>query len=336
MNSNAIVRTYVWGTDLSGSVQGAGGVGGLLFSNLAALSSPLHAACYDGNGNVMGLVDMALGTQSAAYEYNAFGEALIVDGVAAHANVFRFSSKFTDDETDLLYYGQRYYNPSTGRWLSRDPIGERGGANVYSFLSNNCGNGYDALGLKLEPFTDDVSKMQLSPAELEGDRLGQHVASVPDFRYSDKIRIEAEKCRTGYGFNLSFTGRLEIALTHQKGIDPATKTGADGMIINDHERGHAAISRDVWNDMVFYANRYEGCYCVKKCFDAANRVVNAYVAKAQAEYGLKNVQYDNDHYGKDYPDVKAKMGFMQERFTRAESELRAALQAFADSECSLP
>jgi hypothetical protein len=33
-------------------------------------------------------------------------------------------AKYCDDETDLVYYGYRYYNPSAGRWLSRDPIGD--------------------------------------------------------------------------------------------------------------------------------------------------------------------------------------------------------------------
>ena len=37
----------------------------------------------------------------------------------AKANPFRFSTKYQDDETDLLYYGRRYLNTSTGRWLTR-------------------------------------------------------------------------------------------------------------------------------------------------------------------------------------------------------------------------
>jgi RHS repeat-associated protein len=41
------------------------------------------------------------------------------------ANPFRFSTKYQDDETDLLYYGFRYYSASVGRWISRDPIGEQ-------------------------------------------------------------------------------------------------------------------------------------------------------------------------------------------------------------------
>jgi RHS repeat-associated protein len=54
----------------------------------------------------------------------------------ARANPFRFSTKYQDDETDLLYYGRRYYSASTGRWLSRDPSGERGGYNLLAFVMN--------------------------------------------------------------------------------------------------------------------------------------------------------------------------------------------------------
>src|SRR6266511_3345112 len=44
--------------------------------------------------------------------------------------------------------GFRYYNPSTGRWLSRDPIEELGGRNVYGFWENDLNNNVDALGLQ--------------------------------------------------------------------------------------------------------------------------------------------------------------------------------------------
>ena len=46
----------------------------------------------------------------------------------------------------LYYYGYRYYDPVTGRWPSRDPIGERGGSNVYGFVLNNPIAGTDYLG----------------------------------------------------------------------------------------------------------------------------------------------------------------------------------------------
>jgi hypothetical protein len=46
-----------------------------------------------------------------------------------------------------LYYGYRFYNPSLGRWLSRDPLGERGGINLYGFVGNNPVLNMDGLGL---------------------------------------------------------------------------------------------------------------------------------------------------------------------------------------------
>jgi RHS repeat-associated protein len=64
------------------------------------------------------------------------------------ANPFRSSTKYQDDETDLLYYGYRYYDASTGRWISTDPIGERGGKNLQCFGRNSPINSYDILGKK--------------------------------------------------------------------------------------------------------------------------------------------------------------------------------------------
>ena len=95
---------------------------------------------------------MATGAKSATYDYNAFGETIQSDGVAATANHFRFSTKYTDDETGLLYYGFRFYQPTTGRWLSRDPIEEQGGVNLYGMGANNPINRIDPLGLSL--YTD--------------------------------------------------------------------------------------------------------------------------------------------------------------------------------------
>ena len=140
----AATKTYVWGSDLSGSMQGAGGVGGLLFTNFLLSAASSHVPAFDGNGNVVGLIDMATGAKSATYEYGAFGETLIADGVAAEALPFRFSTKYTDVETGLLYYGLRYMRD--GRWLSRDSLQEQGGVNLYGFIGNDPVNDADLLG----------------------------------------------------------------------------------------------------------------------------------------------------------------------------------------------
>jgi RHS repeat-associated protein len=61
-------------------------------------------------------------------------------------NPIRFSTKYTDDESDFLNYGHRYYNPSKGRWPNRDAIGERGGRNLYGYVGNDPRNRIDYRG----------------------------------------------------------------------------------------------------------------------------------------------------------------------------------------------
>jgi RHS repeat-associated protein len=119
--NNGLVEGFFWGLDTSGSTQAAGGVGGLLGVN--GIGQSVRFATYDGNGNVAGLIN-ADGIEAARYEYGPFGEEIRTTGTMSKMNPFRFSTKYQDDETGLLYYGYRYYGPSTGRWLSRDPIEE--------------------------------------------------------------------------------------------------------------------------------------------------------------------------------------------------------------------
>jgi RHS repeat-associated protein len=93
-----------------------------------------------------------------------FGELLRATGPMAKANPFRFSSKYQDDETDLLYYGYRYYSASSGRWNSRDPIEERGGAHLYAFVGNDSISRIDAFGLDSTstlPLFDYVPKCEI-------------------------------------------------------------------------------------------------------------------------------------------------------------------------------
>jgi len=147
--NNALVRSYTWGLDMSGTTTGAGGVGGLI--SMTVHQGPLAGTyfyCYDGNGNVAALVNAADGATAASYEYGPFGELIRANGPLAFINPFRFSTKYQDDETGFLYYGYRYYDPSTGRWLNRDPIGEEtGGRNLYAMVHNDPVDLVDMLGL---------------------------------------------------------------------------------------------------------------------------------------------------------------------------------------------
>jgi len=147
-------KIYTWGTDLSGSMQGAGGVGGLLAAEEKTGSYiDTYSFLYDANGNVTQVIDDGTTAGIAAhYEYTPFGQAAISsspDGSGYDAgNAYRFSTKVADAETETLYYGYRSYDSKLGRWLNRDPIGEQGSFNQYAMVGNNAINRFDYLGLR--------------------------------------------------------------------------------------------------------------------------------------------------------------------------------------------
>ena len=86
---------------------------------------------------------------TSSHCFGPFGELIRATGEKKDAFNFRFSTKYEDAETGLLYYGYRYYNPETERWLNRDPIDENGGLNLYGFIGNDSVNYADYLGLTL-------------------------------------------------------------------------------------------------------------------------------------------------------------------------------------------
>ena len=59
---------------------------------------------YDANGNVSELIGTN-GDIAAHYEYSPFGESIVATGLLASDNTYRFSTKITDDELGLVYYG---------------------------------------------------------------------------------------------------------------------------------------------------------------------------------------------------------------------------------------
>jgi RHS repeat-associated protein len=148
-SANAVVRTYLWGLDLAGQKGGgateAGGIGGLVAARTGTES---HFYVQDGLGNVSLTYDAIRQVESSRYEYGPFGETLQASGSWASNNSFRYSTKYWDTESDLSYFGYRYYNPSVGRWVSRDPLGEAGGHNLYRPFENQPMNFVDSDGLQ--------------------------------------------------------------------------------------------------------------------------------------------------------------------------------------------
>ncbi|MBC2601646.1 RHS repeat domain-containing protein, partial [Puniceicoccus vermicola] len=206
--------TYLWGQDLSGSMQGAGGVGGLL-SVLDKSSSDVFYPTYDANGNVSEYLDET-GAIAAHYEYSSFGRVIASTG-APDDFAFRFSTKYQDNETDLLYYGFRYYVPETSRWASRDPIEEEGGPNLYAFVGNDGVNAWDYLGKqgKLGRLTDFwYVERRLNPT---GDSAADRFIKALNLQHAFVLKSESPcaplKTDPGYGFYMKGVTREKVIIT---------------------------------------------------------------------------------------------------------------------------
>lgn len=166
--SNALQKSYIWGADLSGSLQGAGGVGGLLAMQQGGDSC---YPAYDGNGNVMAMIKASNQTVVARYHYGPFGEAIETFEDTGTDNPFRFSTKYHDKETAMAYYGYRFYNPETGRWPSRDLINEYGFRNLQGWLSGEIMfeeelNGYCYVFNSPTKYIDPIGLTCLSRVEV--------------------------------------------------------------------------------------------------------------------------------------------------------------------------
>ena len=127
--NNAVTATYTRGQDMGG------GIGGLLARSVPAEQGTSHFYYhYDGRGNVTQLTD-ANQTTVARYTYDAFGNTSATGSQGGQP--YRFSTKEYHSYSGLYDYGYRFYSPSLGRWINRDPIQEDGGLNLYGFVENN-------------------------------------------------------------------------------------------------------------------------------------------------------------------------------------------------------
>ena len=106
-----------------------------------------HLYCmHDAMKNVTSLFGEARGRR-ALYEYRPYGGLVTSEGNMAQENKFRFSCEYMDDELGLIYYNYRHLNPHDGRWISRDPVMEQGGWNLFAFVNNNGIINFDLVGL---------------------------------------------------------------------------------------------------------------------------------------------------------------------------------------------
>jgi RHS repeat-associated protein len=244
-SGTTLSKSYTWGMDLSGNMQGAGGVGGLLAVNDTAAT---YYPTFDGNGNVSEYVD-ATGTSVADYEYDAFGQA-VASGTKANDFSHQFSTKLFDVETGLNYYGYRYYDSVTGSWINRDPIEEDGGLNLYGFVRNNGINKWDYLGREFEKFTADASSYPVKYDKKAGSKTG-----ATNVSWNTKIEV------TGWlkGFRkIKLSGGMVMESFYHRDDDEIET-------VKTHERVHVKFWKDEWNEFIKEFNKLENRKFYCKC-----------------------------------------------------------------------
>jgi RHS repeat-associated protein len=193
--SNVAEREYAWGLGMGG------GIGGLLRLRQAAED---YAYLYDGRGNVSGLLDKSQALV-ASYVYSAFGRILF--GSATIDQPFLYSTKEYTEKTGLSYFGYRFYSSGLGRWLSRDPIQELDGLNLYVFVLNNPINMIDLLGLDANVMVSGSNVTIEIPINYSGEGATQDVI--------DKFSRGIERYWTGTFGRYNVTTIVRVGNTNE-------------------------------------------------------------------------------------------------------------------------
>jgi RHS repeat-associated protein len=190
--NNVPTLTFTRGLDLSGTLQRAGGIGGLLaLTESSGTNTYYHS---DGIGNVMMLINTNQ-LMVAKYEYDPFGNPLSESGPKAFINPYWFSSQLYDPDTGFSHYRFRVYVPELQRWLNRDPIEENGGINLYRFVGNNPVNRTDFFGLEYsDPRTMQTIEQDIQNGDLGGaqDLLNESSGENGDGSIIEKNRKELQ------------------------------------------------------------------------------------------------------------------------------------------------
>ncbi len=233
--NNAVLVTYTRGNDMSGTLQGAGGIGGLLARTDTSGTDYYHA---DGSGNVTALMNTSQHIVGR-YLYGPFGRLLGQWGAKSGANVMRFSSKPYLALTDDYDFGFRRYRPDLQRWLNQDPIGERGGLNLYAYVLNNPINNIDPLGL-------DIT-FSGSPAERKAfiDALRRVRKTPKGKELCNKLLFSDDKYDIGPATDDAYFDPATKQIRVDPNFHPPTETTSGTQpaptdAILGHEMGHAA------------------------------------------------------------------------------------------------
>ena len=109
---------------------------------------------------------LAVGTVSTAvqaYNYDPYGNPMQAPPAGMQAR-FRYAGMFYHQDSGLYLTQYRAYDPRTARWLSRDPISEGGGINLFAYVGNNPINTQDRRGIESPP--NNIQQMDIKISQI--------------------------------------------------------------------------------------------------------------------------------------------------------------------------
>ena len=135
----------------------------------------------------------------ALYEYGPYGSSVKMEGNAVEVNPFRFSSEFFDEETGLVQYNFRYYNPKEGRWASREPMTEKETYLLYGYVNNIPTLYSDELGLAHTITTNkDNCSINVSLNIVIYPKRGDSIHNIEMQTAAQQIKQSIESSWNGY------------------------------------------------------------------------------------------------------------------------------------------
>ena len=247
-----------------------------------------YAYGWDLTGNVTEIFGKA-GYLRTVYTYTPYGEA------AAEGDVtqpIQWSSEYNDEELGLVYYNYRHLNPHDGRWISRDPIMEQGGWNLFAFVNNNGIINIDYLGKKIIPKDTPIIVITIKRKTIKWKQL---------VRENVFKKLEEEE-EDAYGHWWVELGNESYGWWPAEGVDLlSTLTGVPGYLngtLDAHAAGMASMTRDahhgdtadyefhpVLNTGIFFSTFMKyGKEKGKKCCDVTEEGIKSCIRKFASSY----------------------------------------------------
>ena len=243
-----VLRAYLWGP----------GVDNLLAVRVGGRN---YAALTDIQGTVWGYADER-GEIVARWTYDAWGNVITEEvNVPALAAVrYRFQGREFSRATGLTNFRARWYDPTTGRWLSKDPIGLNGGLNLYVFCGSDSINGGDPTGLSRVIIRDKKGRTTI----LKNPSL-------------DKFRSTIQKMGEECIQELTIYDHGWVNVMHITGNKEGVYVGPDGRVLFDD-------TNQPFSDLLGNKMSSDGTIYLSGCFTAYDGVwTDNNISKALSE-----------------------------------------------------